>query len=101
MDYTLSNLTPMYEEGASVEDCANACNADETCYAFDFGSEEGYCYAYKQDTLAEYVGSGTEGWSCYHRIVLPGYCDYSDISTILDINIEITTLQNNVTSLEA
>jgi hypothetical protein len=37
----------MYSEGASVSDCAAGCDEDETCVAFDFGSENGYCYAYK------------------------------------------------------
>jgi hypothetical protein len=59
--YTNDNLTEMYSEGASITECALGCNADETCVAFDYGPT-GLCYAYKQDTLADYVGSEEEGW---------------------------------------
>jgi hypothetical protein len=52
----------MYEEGASVAQCAISCNDDETCVAFDYNAEDGFCYAYKQDPLADYVGSGAESW---------------------------------------
>jgi hypothetical protein len=64
----------MYSEGASVEDCAAGCDADETCVAFDYDSVDGYCYAYKADTLASYVGSGDSDWSCYQKIVIPEDC---------------------------
>lgn len=62
--YDPDNLTTMYESGASVQDCAAGCDADETCVAFDY-SPDGYCYAYKQDPLADYVGqsdASTQDW---------------------------------------
>jgi hypothetical protein len=51
----------MYETSDSVYQCAIACNADEECVAFDY-SPDGFCYAYKQDPLADYVGSGSGDW---------------------------------------
>jgi hypothetical protein len=63
----------MYSEGASVQQCAQACNADETCVAFDHGPD-GYCYGYKQDPLASYVGQGDEDWQCYTHLSIPATC---------------------------
>jgi hypothetical protein len=65
----------MYSEGASVSDCAAGCDADEECVAFDYGSEDGYCYKYKADPLADYVGSGDSDWSCYKPISFHEDCD--------------------------
>jgi hypothetical protein len=69
----------MYSEGASLSQCSASCDADETCVAFDYGPT-GLCYAYKMDTLADYVGSGVEGWSCYHKIVIPSFCDSESVT---------------------
>jgi hypothetical protein len=73
----------MYSEGASVSQCAEACDADETCVAFDFGSEDGYCYAYKADPLAAYVASGDPEWSCYNKIAMHEDCDASFINDVV------------------
>jgi hypothetical protein len=64
----------MYEEGASVAQCAISCNDDEECVAFDYNAEDGFCYAYKQDPLADYVGSGAESWQCYTHTSIPDSC---------------------------
>jgi hypothetical protein len=82
-DYDTSNLTTIFSEGASESDCAAGCDADETCVAFDFGSEDGYCYAYKADPLAEYVGSGDANWSCYKKIMIPEGCDTTFVFEII------------------
>jgi hypothetical protein len=81
----------MYESGASVSQCAASCDADETCVAFDYGPT-GLCYAYKMDTLADYVGSGVEGWSCYHKIAIHEDCDTSFV-------FEVVALFNSYQSL--
>jgi hypothetical protein len=73
--YDFDNLREMYSSGASISDCAAGCDADAECVAFDYGSVEGYCYAYKADPLAAYVGSGTnEDWSCYTQVSIPSDC---------------------------
>jgi hypothetical protein len=69
----------MHSEGASIHDCASSCDADETCVAFDYDSGDGYCYAYKADPLASYVGSGDANWSCYHKISVPEGCDSTPV----------------------
>lgn len=82
----------MYETSDSVQACAEACDADTECVAFDYGPE-GYCYAYKHDPLAPYVGNGSDAdWSCYHKISIPTDCDASHVTTIVNLNIQITTL---------
>jgi hypothetical protein len=91
-DYDNDNLTTMYETSDSVQACAEACDADTECVAFDYGPE-GYCYAYKHDPLAPYVGNGSDAdWSCYHKISIPTGCDASHVTTIVNLNIQITTL---------
>lgn len=59
-EYNFDNLTTLYETSMSVYQCAVACNADETCVAFDYRSTDGYCYAYAEDPEAPYVGKGTD-----------------------------------------
>jgi hypothetical protein len=73
-EYDSDNLTRMYETSDSVYQCAVACNADETCVAFDYQTSTGYCYGYKQDPLASYVGSVTNDWSCYTHVRIPDTC---------------------------
>jgi hypothetical protein len=83
-DYDNSNLTTMFSEGASIAECAAACDADETCVAFDHGPD-GYCYAYKMDPLADYVGSGDEDWECYHKIVIPTFCNSESVTQSIEV----------------
>jgi hypothetical protein len=68
------NMTEMYETSESVYDCAVSCNADPTCVAFDYETSSGFCYAYKSDPLASYVGNGDPEWSCYTHISIPSDC---------------------------
>jgi len=83
----------LYETSDSVYQCVAACNAEETCVAFDYDSTTGFCYGYKADAdpEASYVGSGTDSdWSCYTHVSIPGDCDsiYQDtVDTIANISI--------------
>jgi hypothetical protein len=77
-EYDFDNLTELLETSTSPGQCADACDADETCVAFDYDSN-GYCYAYKLDPLASYVGSGDSDYSCYHKIIIPEDCDSSAV----------------------
>lgn len=74
----------MYAQGASVEDCAAACDADETCVAFDYSTEDEMCNAFKADTLGPYVGNGTSGWSCYTILQIPDNCPLSVFQDTVD-----------------
>jgi hypothetical protein len=80
----------MFSEGASITECAAACDADETCVAFDHGPT-GYCYAYKQDPLADYVGNGDGDWECYKKIAMHEDCDSS---FIMDVVVLFTSYQS-------
>jgi hypothetical protein len=73
------NYTDMLDSG-SVQECAQACNADSTCVAFD-RSTSGNCDAYQLDPAANFVGSGSGDWSCYTKVTLPDYCSsaYQDV----------------------
>jgi len=57
----------------------------DACVAFDFS--DGFCYAYKKDPLADYIGSGDDdSFSCYTRDSLPDGCD-----TIYQETLDVTT----------
>lgn len=76
-----NGYTDMLDSG-SVQECAQACNADSTCVAFD-RSTSGNCDAYQLDPAANFVGSGSGDWSCYTKVTLPDYCSsaYLDVVT--------------------
>jgi hypothetical protein len=98
LDYDFDNLTEMYETSDSVYQCAVACNQDETCVAFDYQTGSGYCYAYKEDPLASYVGSGTvtqSDWNCYTYFSITADCDSIYQETVNAIA-NISLLQYNL-----
>jgi hypothetical protein len=78
-EYDSSNLTTLFASSDSIQQCIDACNEDEECVSIDYGPE-GYCYSYKMDLQADYVGNGDADWSCYHKIVIPTGCNSSYVT---------------------
>jgi hypothetical protein len=90
----------LLETSTSPGQCADACDADETCVAFDYDSD-GYCNAYKSDPLADYIGSGDSDWSCYRKIEIPASCDSSYVTEAVQMQIQIGSLLASESSLES
>jgi hypothetical protein len=91
----------MLETSESVYQCAVSCNNDETCVAFDYETSTGYCYAYKEDPAAPYVGSGNDSdWSCYTHMSMPAECDPIYQSTVDEVaNIRILAYNQYITNV--
>jgi hypothetical protein len=62
------------------------------------------CYAYKEDALAPYVGSGTDNdWSCYTYMSMPAECDpiyQSTVDEVANIRLAVYNLYISNLTLE-
>jgi hypothetical protein len=87
-------------ESGSIQECAEACDADPTCVAFDRNTS-GNCDGYKLDPLANFVGGGqsSTSWNCYTSIAIPNDCD-SIYQDTIDIAISFASISTQYGNLQ-